>query len=136
MQQPVFTSIIYQQDPTLYPKEQTAKKCVAPGYILGTTHFWVYSCCGSMLFELHDYVISSVYCFDDWFIDFLYHLESKIVRLLPVCSRIEFFLQPGAQLLRNDIVISHCQLYVSARQQAFLHFINDDVIRVVSAGRN
>lgn len=51
---------------------------------LSTTHFRVYSCCGSMLFELHNYVISPVYGFDDRFIDFLYHLESKIVSFLPV----------------------------------------------------
>ena len=45
-----------------------------------------------MLFELHNYVISPVYGFDDRFIDFLYHLESKIVSFLPVWSRVEFFL--------------------------------------------
>ena len=83
-----------------------------------------------MLFELHDYIISSVYCLDDWFIDFLYHFERKIVCFLTVCSRIEFLLKPGAKLLCNDILISHSQLNISTCQQAFLHFINDDAIRV------
>ena len=69
----------------------------------------------SMLFELYAHIISTVYGLDDRFVDFLYHLESKIVRFLTVCGRIEFFLKPGAKLLRNDIVISHCQLNISPR---------------------
>ena len=79
------------------PKERTAvEKCVVLSGRLSTTHFWVYPYYWSMLFELYAHIISTAYGLDDWLVDFLYHLEGKIVRFLTVCSRIEFFLQPCA----------------------------------------
>ena len=43
-------------------KERTAvKKCVVPGERLGTTHFGIYPFYWSLLFELYDYIISTVY---------------------------------------------------------------------------